>query len=460
VDEPKGVAVISLNRLLVFAIAAELLAGAVVVFGPRPQPGLTPPVPDLSREDQVLAAQVHDRAAKCQTPKDWNDLGELYLAHGFFPEAEACCRVAAEMDPNQPDPTYDWAFALERIGRLEESNAAYTKAIELGHADPAGCWYFVGRNHLRREDVNAARAAFEKAGDHPSARYEIARLLVREGKPAEAVPILDRLAAKYPNAVQPPLLRHRIEVLAGSPQAAAYADRSFRAPGRLPTPFDREFNRVEAIYFASGRPGQLRNAQSLLGRGDWQAAGAALRELLQEEWDPYVADSMAEAEFHLGRPAEAARLVREVVDRAGPSAYFLIRLGDEAAEAGRQPEAVEAWTRATRLGSPIEVKNTQNRLAMYYDGAKNEAAAKFHHGRAFLGAGEELFRAGQYRDALPAFKLAAEHDPRLALGWFYAGETHRVLGEAEPARAAYRKCLEIDPDFGRAVTGLGLLPPG
>ena len=34
------------------------------------------------------------------------------------------------------------------------------------------------------------------------------------------------------------------------------------------------------------------------------------------------------------------------------------------------------------------------------------------------------------------------------------GDTRRALGDAAGAEAAYRRCLEINPDYGRAIHGL------
>lgn len=442
------------NLILAVVIAIELAVGGVLVVRREP---LLPPVPNLDDTDPAVAAHIRERAENCRSPADWAALGEVYLAYGYFPEGEACYRVAAEREPENATRQYEWGFALERIGRLEEANAAYQLAAKLGHPDPGGCWYSVGRNHLRREDVNAARTAFGQADGHPSARYELARLLVRDGQHAEAIPILDQLTAEYPTALQPLLLRHKIESLTDGPATTAFADRALRATGRLPTPFDRDWKRLEAAHDRLGRAAELIECDQLLAAGQGTAAGPRLQSLLNTDWDPKTADRLAEVEFLRGRPADAARLLQEAIDRAGPSAHLLERLGDAHAEVGQKQLAVAAWLRATHLGTIADVKHAHHKLATHHEKAGDKDAAMRHFALAYFGAAQTELAAGRLTDARDLLDEALQHDPRLAAAWFHLGELHRARGETESARKAYRQCLAIDPDFGRAITGLGLL---
>src|SRR5262249_35642463 len=159
VAEPEGGAMSRFQWALVAVIAGELVVGAVLFHRQRNLP--TPPVGELSYLDPLAAEQVRDLIQNCRSPDDWARLGEAYLAFGYFPEAEACNRVAAEGGPGwhwqraaggaRAEHAYDWAFALERLGRLEEANRGYELALRLGHSRPGDCWYFIGRNWLRQE---------------------------------------------------------------------------------------------------------------------------------------------------------------------------------------------------------------------------------------------------------------------------------------------------------------------
>src|SRR5207248_10295520 len=137
--------------LLIAVIVAEWAIGGLVVFG-RLGREVPAPVPDLTMIDSITAGELRAKAAQCRTPEQWADLGEAYLVTGFFPEAEACLGEAAALVPTA-DVAFKHAFALERLGRLEEANADYEAAVRLNHPRAADCWYYVGKNHLRREQA-------------------------------------------------------------------------------------------------------------------------------------------------------------------------------------------------------------------------------------------------------------------------------------------------------------------
>ncbi len=440
---------------LVALIAAEVVAGAVFLLRSRTR--AVPPVVDLSFVDPFVAEHLRARSAACTMPDDWAALGEEYLAYGYFHEAEACYRVAAEREWDRSERAYQWAFALERVGKLEQANAEYERALSLGYSHPDDCRYFIGRNFLRLEQADPARGAFEAAGNHPSARYERARLLVRDGRASDAVPILDSLYAAHPQAIQPYLLRHRIDALQSWPGAARFADLANRARGRLPTPFDKEWNRLEETYNRLGLTGEITAIEKQLASRDVAGAERKLRAVLATGWNPAATDLLAEVEAQRGRPAEAVRLLQEAVEREGPSSYLLERLGDAHERNGQLPQAVQTWTRATELGSGAGVKNLHLRLEEHYRKAGNDRDARWRSARAHLAAGHELFWAGNARNARGAFEKATELEPTLAAAWFYLGESNRVLGRAEQAAQAYARCLALDPDHGRAIAGQQLL---
>ncbi len=447
-----------LQWLLIATVVAELAVGAVVLSRPRTR--VVPPVADLSFVDAPLAEQLRARITVCETPDEWAAIGEDFLAYGYFPEGEACYRVAAEREPERAERAYQWAFALERIGKLEEANTQYDLAAKLGFAHPEDCRYFAGRNFLRLERADEARAAFEAAGEQPSARYERARLLARGGRPDEAISITEKLSREYPQAIQPYLLRHRIAALRDGPEAAKFADLATRAPGRLPTPFENEWNRLEGTYFRLGLTAELEELGRQFTSGRGADAEPRLRAILASEWNPGAADLLAEVEAQRGRKDEAARLLQDALDRAGPSVHLLERVGDAREANGQEGRALHEWTRAADFGLGGPVKSIHFRLSDYYRKKGNAPYADSRAARGYLASGHELYWAANPRGAFPAFQKAVELEPTLAAAWFYLGETNRLLGKPDEARAAYNRCLAINPDFGRAITGLGLLPKG
>jgi tetratricopeptide (TPR) repeat protein len=450
--------------VLAAVLAAELATGAVLFRQRWNRP--TPPVAELSYTDPLLADQIRDLIRKCRTPDDWARLGEIYLAYGYFPEAEACYRVAAQGAPASPDHAYNWGFALERIGQLEEANREYERAIALGHPRPEDCWYYIGKNGLRQEKAEEAREAFQKAGNQPSARYEYARLMVRSGTSREAIPLLDKLAAEHPQAVQPYLLRYRIEVFQGGALEGVYADKAGRAMKVLPSPWYKEFKRLEDVHDELGVAGEWLACKEMLAKGEHDEAEPRLRHAHRLWWDPAGIDLLAKVEARHRRLGEAINLLQEVIDRAGPSVHFLTRLGDMYEQTGQLDRAVEAWSRAVQLGFAPGAKyqDYQHRkLAAYYERKGDKEAARRHLALAYYATGHEAFWDDELSEdrklpaARRAFEQAVEFDPGSPHAWFYVGETRRLLNEPEDARQAYKRCLEINPDHGRALAGLALL---
>ena len=249
-------------------------------------------------------------------------------------------------------------------------------------------------------------------------------------------------------------MRHRIDALHNRPSALVAGDKAYRFQTRLPTPFDQDSKRLEAAHDAIGLTHEQKEAERLLDAGKWKEAEALLRAAIAEQWNPDLADMLAEVELTHGHPAGAAALLQEAVDRAGANPYLLYRLGSAYEEAGQPDRAVAAWSRATTLGIGAEVKDSYYRLAAAYEQAKKPEAARVMSARAFFNVSHEFVTSGRAAEALLPLEEATKADPQLAAAWFYRGEAHRLAGRADAARAAYQKCLELAPNQGRARRGV------
>jgi tetratricopeptide (TPR) repeat protein len=444
--------------ILVAVLAGEVVLGTVLVYRAWSQPA--PPAGDWSYVDPLTARHLQKLVRECQSPDDWWRLGQAYLACGYFGEAEACCRQAASLAPERPELVYDWAFALERLGHHTEANEQYERAIERGHANPDHCWFYIGRNWLRLENAAEARAAFVKAGQQPAARYEFARLLVRDGQWQEALVVLEQLAAAHPRAVQPSLLGYRIEVLRDGTRAGWYADRAARATDVLPSPWNDDFDRFQKLHSAMGAAGEWRTCQILVAQHKYAEAESRLHTALHLEWDPAGVDLLAKVAASRGQFHEAITHLQGVIDKHGPSLHFLTRLGDMYERAGQRDQAARAWSRALHLSFAAGAKGRDyqhRKLAAYYEKIGDQATARRHAALGHTLVGQEAFWTGDLKNAQIAFEKAVDWDPGLAHAWYYLGDTRRLLGQTATAREAYLRCLQINPDHGRALAGLELL---
>ena len=118
---------------------------------------------------------------------------------------------------------------------------------------------------------------------------------------------------------------------------------------------------------------------------------------------------------------------------------------------------MEAWTRATRLGAGGRVKMAYYKLALHFEKTGDTRAARRNHAMAYLAAAHEVFWNKKPAEAQEPLEKALEYDPEIAQAWYYLGEIHRLQRNTDLARKAYDRCLSIDPNFGRAITGRLLL---
>lgn len=446
--------------LLVGVICAEVV-GSVLVARHRSFPA--PPLANVEPLDPLTAADIKALAKACRTADDWARLADVYLACGFFSEAEACYRTAAHSEPDRSDRAWQWAFALERLGLLDEANREYERSVSLGHPQAGECWYLVGRNHLRLENVDAAREAFQRAPDQPGARYEIARLAARSGQYAEATKLADALTAEFPQCFQPWILRCRLESLTGGDSLDVLSDHSEHAQKALPTPFLREFERFRDLSMQLGPPREERTYESSRKTDQKEAGERRFRratmqlERRPQDWESAFAQRRAlDALFEGGNSDEAIGLLEDALEKAGPSRTLLINLGNAYSASGRRQDVIKAWRRALIFGSPSYLQHYYAGLAKLEELEGDKQSALRYRALASYAAGHDAFSKDQFAACRDKMKQALELRSDLVQAWFYLGESYRLLGQRESALKAYQRCLELDENHGRAIAGLQL----
>ena len=159
-------------------------------------------------------AAVHFRKATQIDPAfaaAYNDLGYAQSAVGDYDAAEASFQKYISLLPDRPNPYDSYAELLMKTGRFDESIAQYRKALEKDPtfvASLAG----IGTNQVFKKEFAAARETFEqqraKSPDvnaQLAAMENIANSYVHEGKPAEAVRVLEEVSTRAASAGQTPL---------------------------------------------------------------------------------------------------------------------------------------------------------------------------------------------------------------------------------------------------------------
>lgn len=435
------------------AVAASAGAAAFGVWGTA---GPAPPLPNFDRLDDLTTAEIMNlrEATRSNSAESWQELAEAFMAYGYLSEAEACYQQRASRGPTTFAAIFGWAFCLERLGRLDEAIQRFREAEPLAEGPlRSTCRYHIGRCYLRSGRASDAEQTFRELRDFPPAQFHLARILVRSERAAEAVPLLETLNTRYPNALEPNLLRSRAERALGNEElAAAFGDRAERAFDSLPLNDTNDF--LNPIRFRYGLSRKVYEWQRIRQQQGSARALTGFR-LLVRGSDYWYArrliPELADLECEAGEPAEAVRILSELFEHSNNTPETLGKLGNALWLEGRTTEAVDVWRRALDIR---EREDLHRRLAEYHQERAEHSQRDAHLARAWHCAGCELFRRNDIDDALRAFERAVELEAKQHDTWFYLGECRRARGEIAAAAECYRSCLRLAPTNGRAAAAL------
>lgn len=440
--------------LLVVIVAELAVAGSAAYRRARQE---RPPLPSLARLDATTAAEVIELRERVQPddPTTWQTLGDVYLAFGYFAEAEACYARAAHAGPASHDLLLRWGVCLDRLGRLPQAIAKYelaANAAEDGRRREV-CQYHIARCYLRDLRTDYALEALLLAGDFELAQYELARLQTRIGRPDAAAPILDRLLTRLPDELKLNLLRAKVAEALGDPVGARrWLERAERSQDRLFVDSTVEY--VGLLRVQHGLPRQRARGVELESAGQFAQAADALDAAQKLEWDLTTARTLVRLDFRLGRIEQAAAVVQEMVARFGEYPEFLEQLGDAAFLQQRPDDAAALWQRAVDLRPSARLHQL---LAEHCAQAGMPDTAAEHRAAAEHYGGLESYRSNQLPRAVERLARAVELQPTRAEWWYCLGLAQQASDDPASARTSYARCLELQPYHGRALDALNRL---
>ncbi len=448
-----------IQKVLLTIILLELGVGGLVWrWSARPGPV---PLVDWSAcliEDTV-AAQIRETEhhLRPDDPASWVELGAAYRAFGLFPQAEYCYRQADKLSPKDGSYLYYWAECFDLMGRTREASKLHRRIIEAGLRVPLGaettqyCWLNIGQDRLREENVSEAIEALRKAPDIPRAKFLLSRVLIRSGRAKEAMVLLDDLLRGSPGMVEYNQMKSWAEAELGDQDAAQeFYDRSLRSRQEL-SKWDPTYQEVLQRRKTTGSQTWHEKSLQLEAQGDLPAAIEWSRKALEAFWTEDRAQQRAKLELLSGNPAEAISLMEDCLKRVGASAKSLDIIGVASMQLRDTARARRVWEQA------IELEPTPNLYAKLAELCR--MAGDAGQQRKYLSleqyqTGKEAWLNNELKTALEHFDKAVALYDGHAHTWYYLGETRRLLGDAAGAEVAYRRCLQIDPDHGRALRGL------
>jgi tetratricopeptide (TPR) repeat protein len=154
----------------------------------------------LLREKQPAEATQYLTTAVAQNPKEYRAnyyLAAALLGSGDFAKAEQAYTTSLAIDPKSPDAELGLAHALAGENKLDDAAAHFKKAAELNPGFHDDLLELAAMYETAKQPEQAI-AIYRQFPDNPGAQERLGDLLLKAGKPADAIASLQVAVAKSP----------------------------------------------------------------------------------------------------------------------------------------------------------------------------------------------------------------------------------------------------------------------
>lgn len=451
-------------RILLVVVVVELLVGSSLLA--RRAWRAVPLVPDEELNDPLIMPEMRAFARRADRGQalEWTQLGEALLGKGFYAHAEHAFREALRQQPESIPAQFGLAFALDRMGRMQESSEAYRLVLTLPAASDEQeitkhyALYAMGRNALRLEQANEAEELFGRDVNFAPSAFQYAKLLIRSGRAEEALPIIETVLKDVGLSLEFYFLQQRAyEALGREREAFLAAAMVERSAYLVSMNFNTTY--VTPMDQLTGGSRLLRELADVSGDDDLIYYEDDLLKIREQLGDKpiFAANAVDEQLLRIAvqrqQPERVQKLTQQFRERGEVNAMILDAEGDALQMLGQLTEAAELWERAVSL-TPGRVLH--RKLIDYY-GAREPERRDWHRARHAWINGLVEYRSNRLQQALKPFREATEIASDFAAPWFYIGDMHFHLEQPDRAIPAYERCLEIQPGHGRAAAKLAFL---
>lgn len=369
----------------------------------------------LANNDPKAAAELLKKVVESEqkNTRSFFNLGLALTAAGELDEATAAFADAARMSENKIDPTLAEAQALLQLGRSNEGMARIERVLR-DRPEDLQALNMLGIAKAQAGKLDEARGLFEKAialkPEDTLARINLANVLTREGRSAEALGHLDAVLKEAPATAQALGMAVALDVQAQNPDRA----RARIAKAEAAKPGDPDVALLKARFAGS--------------QGDREQARQLLREALDKGGERSDAlRELGQLELAAGNAAEATQLFERLVARPDRQAMDYLLLARSAETRGRLGQAREAVAQALAMSPDYPA-------ARHADIRLDLRERKVADARRKLDALKAMAPAGPIADLL-------------------ATEGQLLLLEQKPEQAVdfYRQAFDAQPSGERAV---------
>lgn len=172
------------------------------------------PIPEVKLDDveRAVKEQLTEARRDLETRRSrltgaelgaaYGHLGELYVIYDLADAAEPCLRNAIELQPESARWRYILGSILQLDRRLEEAAEQFQRALDLG--DTGAAQMRLAQIRFDQERFDDARRLYEAARERPeyaaAAAAGLGRVALEQGRPLEAIPLLERALEAQPRA--------------------------------------------------------------------------------------------------------------------------------------------------------------------------------------------------------------------------------------------------------------------
>lgn len=449
-----------LQKMLVLVVAAE----TVVLAGLRLRTPPLPALPAVRKEalDPATIRQIEhlEHSLRPGDATDWARLADVYRAFNLLGAAEYCFRQIDRLAPQSTGHLFDWAATLSRMGDTAQAARIGARVSALGETHAGDVRLMAARDRLREENPAAAEKLLREITNSPEANQLLARLLMRTGRAKEAEAILDQSLAVTPDELRARQLRAWAAAAGGDTEEARKHRIMALRCRNWSHQDDPASAREQRLRQQFGRDAMLAGVAALEAQSKWDEAAALIRQALAVSWSDQDARRLAEIELNAGRPQRAIAELERLIATTGATGENLLALSRAWSAQGDTARALALLNRAQILGgnnSPMGNLQIQQALGSLATARNDAGAARLHQGRAQFELGKMSWLDNNVPAARQQFLRATALAPELVHAWYYLGETSALLGYSTAARQSLERCLQLQPNHGRALDSLARL---
>ncbi|RKU34011.1 hypothetical protein C6499_00205 [Candidatus Poribacteria bacterium] len=331
---------------------------------------------EIYRRQGVLVARIEALEAELEAPTNapgdafgmHKQLAKMYLKLGNITYAIEILLKTKSLQPDDVTVNRWLAEIYTRQGLRDDANAIYTHLIEVDNANAREYYTNIARSHLKVMDFDAATDAAKQAIAHsprnPEGHQMLAQIAKQIGNYQNAADSLKQAIRLRPEATDIRSELAEIYKLSGNPRQAL--EQYWRCWELSESVNDKLafVKSLSEVYYDLGRRGELEEKLKQMAKTDTSSIGpvVALAQIYRDEGD------LSSARFQLARALDRTRenqdllaqLVKVSLDlgdtqdaltyqqrlvKAHPDPNHQRRLGELLFDAGREQEAIQAWTK-------------------------------------------------------------------------------------------------------------------